>query len=288
MNINSKIESFLGESIISSNSVGGGCIADSRIIKMESGNSYFLKTLSGATGMFLNEANGLKELAKPNCIKIPKVVLADKSFLLLENIEQGVKTDSFFQNFGKALAKMHRYISNEFGFFEDNYIGATPQFNIAKGAEKLNWAEFYYQKRLLPQLNFAKQNGYATNELTKAILKLETQLPKILDESEEKPTLIHGDLWAGNYMTDKNGDAVLIDPAVYYGHREADLAMTKMFGGFTPEFYKSYQEEYPLAEGWEYRENIYLLYHYLNHLNLFGTGYYGKCMQLLTGYSNNF
>jgi len=284
MNPNHQIESFLGEAIISSNSIGGGCIADSRIIKTETGKSYFLKTLAGATNMFLKEANGLMELAKPKCIRIPKVVLADESFLLLENIEQSGKTDDFFKNFGKAFAKMHQHTSDKFGFFEDNFIGATEQFNIALGSEKTDWIEFYYQKRLLPQLTFAQRNGYATNELTNAIIKLENLMPKILDGSEEQPTLLHGDLWGGNYLCDKNGDAVLIDPAVYYGHREADLAMTKMFGGFSHEFYQSYREEYPLTEGWEYRENIYLLYHYLNHLNLFGTSYYGKCMQLLTGY----
>lgn len=279
-----QIEEFLGEKITNSNSVGGGCIADSRIIKTESGKSYFLKTHSGAPGMFLMEANGLKELAKPNCIRIPKVVLASEGFLLLEHISQGAKSANFFTEFGKAFAQMHRHTASEFGFFEDNYIGATPQYNLAQAEEKTNWPTFYFQKRLLPQLKMAEQNDYSTKQLSDGILAIGDKIEEILASSEEKPALLHGDLWGGNYMVDKHGYAVLIDPAVYYGNREADLAMTKMFGGFSPEFYSAYQKEYPLSDNWRYRENIYLLYHYLNHLNLFGGGYYGTALQLVNSY----
>jgi len=284
MSPNQQIEDFLGEKITNSNSIGGGCIADSRIIKTESGKSYFLKTHSGTPGMFLNEANGLKELAKPGCIRVPKVILADEGFLLLEQINQGSKSANFFKNFGKAFAQMHRHTANEFGFFEDNYIGASPQYNLAKGKEKSHWPTFYFQKRLLPQLKMAEQNGYSSNQLSEGIMALANKIEEILEESEERPTLLHGDLWGGNYMVDKNGISVLIDPAVYYGHREADLAMTKMFGGFSPDFYMAYQKEYPLPNNWHYRENIYLLYHYLNHLNLFGVSYYNTSMQLVNSY----
>lgn len=279
-----QIEEFLGEKITNSNSVGGGCIADSRIIKTESGKSYFLKTHSGAPGMFLKEANSLKELAKPNCIRVPKVILAGEDFLLLEQISQGVKSANFFKEFGKSLAKMHRYTANELGFYEDNYIGATPQYNLTEGQEKNHWPTFYYQKRLVPQLKMADQRGYSSKQLSEGIYALGDKIVEILAGSKEKPTLLHGDLWGGNYMVDENGKAVLIDPAVYYGHREADLAMTKMFGGFTSEFYSAYQKEYPLEKNWQYRENIYLLYHYLNHLNLFGSGYYNTALQLVNSY----
>jgi len=284
MNINSKIETLLGESISTLKKVSGGCIAESQIIKTEAGESYFLKTHGGNSDMFLKEAHGLVELSKSNCFRIPKVILTDGDFLLLENIEQGRKDKNFFNEFGKAFAKMHHHRNENFGFFEDNYIGATPQYNIAIASEKTNWAEFYFQKRLMPQLKIAEQKKLATPDLVKGIMKIENRLNEILSGSNELPSLLHGDLWGGNYLCSRSGEVVLIDPAVYYGHREADLAMTKMFGGFSPEFYQSYQNEYPLPEGWEYRQNIYLLYHALNHLNLFGFGYYSQCMQLLRAY----
>jgi len=282
--IQNKIEVFLNDTIIGDKSVGGGCISDARIIKTESGLTYFLKTYSGKPKMFLTEANGLKELTKPNCIRIPKVILTDNNFLLLEYIQQGGKPVSFFEDFGRSFAKMHHFTSNTFGFFEDNYIGASPQFNKADGSANANWTEFYYQFRLLPQLKMAEKNGIASHELCAGISALENKIDSILKGSEEPPTLVDGDLWSGNYLCDSNGKPVLIDPAVYYGHREADLAMTKMFGGFSPDFYSAYQLEFPMHEGWKYRENIYLLYHQLNHLNLFGRRYYGGTMQMIHYY----
>lgn len=285
MNIKSdiklQIENHLDAVLISSESVSGGCIADSKIIRTNSGQKYFLKTHAGNQSMFLKEANGLNELSKPNTIRIPKVILADENFLLLENIETGNKAKNFFQDFGESFARMHNYTADNYGFFENNYIGATPQYNVAEGTQKTNWAEFYFEKRILQQYKFIEANGYATSELSGLVQKLEGKIDSILSGSEEAPTLLHGDLWGGNYMCDSSGKAVLIDPAVYYGHREADLAMTKMFGGFTSEFYRSYQDTFPLKAGWEYREDLYLLYHYMNHLNLFGQSYYGTCIRLL-------
>ena len=120
--------------------------------------------------------------------------------------------------------------------------------------------------------------------MRKGISKLENKISEIIGDTNEKPSLLHGDLWGGNYMVDETGSAVLIDPAVYYGHREADLGMTKLFGGFGSEFYQSYDEEFPLQDGFEYRENIYKLYHVLNHLNLFGVGYYSQAMSLIKYY----
>lgn len=282
--IKNQIESFLNDPILSNKSVGGGCIADARVIKTESGLTYFLKTHSGKPNMFLTESNGLKELAKPNCIRIPKVVLANENFMLLEYIEQEAKPTNFFNKFGKAFAQLHRYTSQHYGFFEDNYIGASPQLNKAQGSAKTNWAEFYFQYRLLPQLKMAEKNGEATQELSVGICTLEHKTEAILKGSDEPPTLLHGDLWSGNYLCDSAGKPVLIDPAAYYGHREADLAMTHMFGGFSPDFYAAYQQEFPLPLGWQKRQNLYLLYHNLNHLNLFGSGYYGITMSLLRTY----
>ncbi|NWF49767.1 MAG: fructosamine kinase family protein, partial [Ignavibacteriaceae bacterium] len=162
--------------------------------------------------------------------------------------------------------------------------GSNPQINIPDEKEKLNWTLFYFNKRILFQLQLAERFGNATEELRKAISKLEDKIEDIIKGSEEKPSLLHGDLWSGNYMVDENGNAVLIDPAVYYGHREADLGMTKLFGGFSSEFYRAYNETYPLEDGYEYRENIYKLYHVLNHLNLFGGGYYSQALSLIKYY----
>jgi len=278
------IESILNEKIVSSKSVGGGCIADSRKITTESGREFFLKSGNKGNRMFHCEANGLKELAKAQCLRVPQVVAIADDFLLLEYIPQGNRPKCFFEEFGKNFAKLHRFQADKFGFYENNYIGATPQPNIPDKAEEKDWIAFYFNKRLLFQYYLAEKNGYATPRMKNAFSKLESKIASILQGSEESPCLLHGDLWSGNYLCDETGKAVLIDPAVYYGHREADLAMTKLFGGFSAAFYEAYHCEYPLSDGWEYRENIYKLYHVLNHLNLFGTGYLFEAEQILESY----
>lgn len=278
------IESILNEKIISSTSVGGGCIADSRKIATESGKEFFLKSGNMSNRMFQCEANGLKELAKAQCIRIPQVVAVEDDFLLLEYIPQGIRSRHFFEDFGRNLAKLHRFQSDKFGFYEDNYIGATSQPNIPDKREEKDWVAFYFNKRLLYQYKLVEINGYVTPRMKNSFSRLESKINSILEGSEEPPCLLHGDLWGGNYLCDEAGEAVLIDPAVYYGHREADLAMTKLFGGFTQDFYDSYNQEYPLSENWQYRENIYKLYHVLNHLNLFGTGYLFEAEQILENY----
>ncbi|MGQ1784295.1 fructosamine kinase family protein [Saccharicrinis sp. GN24d3] len=274
-----RISGIVNEDIVGSLSQGGGCIANSQIIKTASGKAFFLKQ-GFSNGMFPCEANGLKELEKSASIKTPKVVAVDEDFLLLEYIEQGGKSREAMFNFGCSFAQMHQYTGSNFGFYEDNFIGATPQIN----SPNENWLDFYHEKRLLYQYKLAEKNGYANTSLKNKFKSIERQLPEILSGSEERPSLLHGDLWGGNYLIDSSGNAVLIDPAVYYGHREADLAMTKLFGGFSGEFYKGYQQTLPLKDGYAYRENIYLLYHVLNHLNLFGTGYYSHAIQLMDFY----
>lgn len=176
---------------------------------------------------------------------------------------------------------MHKHASDNFGFYENNFIGSNPQINLP---QKNNWIEFYWENRLLFQYKLAEQNGYVNSEFKKSFAEFERRVPIILEGSEEKPCLLHGDLWSGNFMIDENGDPVLIDPAVYYGHREADLGMTKLFGGFDSAFYESYNETYPLPEGLEFRINIYKLYHVMNHLNLFGTGYLPQTISIINLY----
>jgi fructosamine-3-kinase len=275
-----QLEHILGEDLTGMSSVGGGCIADSRVITTKSGRKFFLKQ-GFSNGMFRKEANGLKELAKPGVIKVPGVIDCGDDYLILEYIGQGAKKKDFFEDFGHKLALLHRHHGRYFGFFEDNFIGSTPQENIPSEEEAHNWPLFYWNKRLMFQFRLAEKNGYADNTMLHLFASLEKVYEKILEGSEEPPALMHGDLWGGNYMSDSKGNPVLIDPAVYYGHREADLAMTKLFGGFSAAFYRAYEETWPLQEGASEREPVYLLYHVMNHLNLFGTGYYSQAIRLL-------
>ncbi len=278
--IQNKIESKLSEKVVSVNSLGGGCIGNALKVITESGNKYFVKHYSNSK-MHSAEANGLIELTKTGSIRIPKVISADSEFLILEFIESAARAKNFSEKLGEQFAKLHKNSSSEFGFFENNFIGSTDQINLPQSK---NWAEFYFQNRILYQFKLAENNGYSNSELRNGIKLLEEKVNYIFDGSDEPPALLHGDLWGGNYMADEKGNPCLIDPAVYYGHREADLAMTKLFGGFDSNFYKAYDEEYPLKEGWEYRENIYKLYHVFNHLNLFGSGYYGQAISLINSY----
>ncbi len=277
------IEEYFKDSISGRSSVGGGCISHAESLVMRSGRSLFMKSGS-FNDMFLREANGLRELAKAGAIRVPEVILADRDFILMEFIHSGLRKSDFFESFGRQFAMLHRYTSERFGFYENNYIGATPQMNIPNDNEANDWPAFYFNERLLFQFQLVEKNGYATEKLRKGFHLIENKIHSILKGSEEKPSLLHGDLWGGNYLSDEYGNPALIDPAVYYGHREADLAMTKLFGGFSSEFYEAYHEEFPLKEGYEFREDVYTLYHVLNHLNLFGRGYYSRAERLLWKY----
>lgn len=268
------IESAVGEKI-KGNTYGTGKI------ETESGNSFFLKSGSPSR-TYLCEANGLKELAKAESIRTAKVISAGDNYILTQYIERGSPAPGFHEEFGRQFARMHRYTGKEFGFYEDNFIGENPQLNIPSPKEKQDWTSFYFNKRLLYQYKLAERNGYVTSRLRNGFSVLESRIEEILKDNTEPPTLLHGDLWSGNYLCNSSGEVVLIDPAVYYGHREADLAMTKVFGGFPQAFYAAYQEEFPLSAGWEYREGIYKLYHILYHLNIFGTGYLSEAEYLLS------
>jgi fructosamine-3-kinase len=283
--IKKKIEEVLESNITSFTSLSGGCISNAYKITSGDNSSYFLKyNPSISDDMFIKEANGLNELAKANAIRVPQVLHFDNELILLELIQSGSKKKNFFEEFGRQFAEMHKFRSESFGFYEDNFIGSNPQKNIPDEQEKDDWVSFYFRKRILYQLKLAEKLGNSTEELRKGISKLENKINEIIGDTQGKPSLLHGDLWSGNFMVDETGSAVLIDPAVYYGHREADLGMTKLFGGFSSEFYHSYSEAYPLQDGFVYRENIYKLYHVLNHLNLFGGGYYSQAMSLIKYY----
>lgn len=276
MILKSQLETILKEQI-------RGYLPSSGKLQTESGKSYFLKS-GGKSRIYQCEANGLNELKKANTISVANVIAATDDFILTEYIEGGHSCKDFFEDFGRKFARMHRHQSDSFGFYEDNFIGVNPQLNRTSEKEKNDWPTFYFNKRLLYQYKLAEQNGYASSRFRQHFSILESKLGRILEGSEEPPTLLHGDLWSGNYLSDEQGNAVLIDPAVYYGHREADLAMTKLFGGFSPAFYAAYHEENPLPHGWQHREDIYKLYHILNHLNLFGRSYLAEAESIVEKY----
>ncbi len=276
------ISKILGKEILSVNPISGGCIANSQRVIAEDGTTYFIKNYQIAGSSILkNEANGLKELKKANAVRVPEVIYFDNEYLVLEFIEGGRKRKDFFEYFGHLFALQHKYTAEKFGFFENNFIGSTEQKNLP---QKENWREFYFENRLLFQFKLAERNGYISDEARKLFSGLENRLEEIIPDDGEKPALLHGDLWSGNYMCDSNGNPVLIDPAVYYGNREADLAMTKLFGGFDADFYNAYNETFPLCDDWKYREPIYKLYHVLNHANLFGWGYMNQALELMRFY----
>ncbi len=278
MNIK-KLEEILDDKVTSIENLGGGCISDTKKISVVSGQKFTVKLYSKDMG--IKEANGLKELEISGAIRVPRVLFADKSMLVMEYIAQGNKAGFFFEVFGKQLAALHRHQSEFFGFYEDNFIGTNPQINLPQSSD---WISFYFENRLLYQYKLAEKNGYVDNNFKNLFSKIEKRLHSILNGSQEAPSLIHGDLWGGNYIVGLNGEPVLIDPAVYYGHREAELAMTKLFGGFSELFYTSYDDTFPLLQGHEYRQGIYTLYHVLNHLNIFGQGYKPEAISLMKQY----
>lgn len=199
----------------------------------------------------------------------------DQQFLVMEYVEEGDNRTVAQQRLGEGLAQQHRITNATFGWQEDNYIGSLQQIN----SYKENWSEFYAENRLLFQTKIAFDSRLLSSQDLKQIEKLCQRLQEIIPE--ENPALLHGDLWGGNYFISTQNKPVLYDPAIYFGHREMDIAMTKLFGGFSKEFYTAYQEEFPLKKGWEERIPLFQLYPYLVHLNLFGSGYLGSIRSVL-------
>lgn len=257
----------------------GGCINNGGTIKTGKAD-YFIKWNSCASfpNMFNSEAKGLKLLSQSS-FQIPEVIdlFEGQGYdaLLLENIPRGVPSRNFWESFGQSLAEMHRITNETYGLDHNNYMGSLKQEN-----EPLdNWIDFFIARRLWPQVSLASSKGYFSNTQLDSFDQLYKKLPQLL--TNEVPALIHGDLWNGNFMINKDGKPVLIDPAVSFSHREADLAMTKLFGGFDSNFYNSYFEVYPTDPGLQDRMDIYNLYPLLIHLNLFGSGYYNQVMYIV-------
>lgn len=257
-------------------SAGGGCISDSRLITTEAGERFFVKFNSAdKLEMFEAEADGLAELAAAGAIRVPAVFgsgrAGNQAFLALEAIELRGSGDS--AELGRQLAELHRVSAPEFGWKRDNHIGATPQENGWIG----DWSEFFAERRLRFQFRLAEKRG-ANIRGAEQLLE---RIPDLVGAHKPPPSLLHGDLWGGNAAFDENGQPVIFDPAVYFGDREAELAFTEMFGGFSAEFYAAYEESWPLPVGAADRKPLYNLYHVLNHFNLFGGGYARQAQSII-------
>jgi len=229
--------------------------------------------------MFEAEAQGLEELAAPGVIRVPYVhdygVRNGEAFIEIEKLDFISARAQDERLFGEQLAALHRVTQDRFGWHRDNTIGPTPQQN----PQSDDWTSFFTAYRIEFQLALAADRGYGGELQKKGQLLLE-QLPGILAGHEPAASLLHGDLWGGNWANTPEGPAIF-DPAVYYGDRETDLAMSRLFGGFGRAFYDAYESAWPLPPGHETRNALYQLYHVLNHLNLFGTGYLGRSMELI-------
>jgi fructosamine-3-kinase len=259
--------------------VGGGCINQG--VRLTDGDrSYFVK-LNSATllEMFEAESEGLRAMAETQTIRVPEPLCFGlcnaEAYLVMEYIEMGHAGGAGSELAGRRLAAMHRSSQADFGWFRDNTIGSTPQENQANDS----WIDFWRDQRLGFQLRLAERNGYG-GSLQRKGERLMDHVHLLIDH-QPQPSLLHGDLWGGNLAYTKEGDPVIFDPAVYYGDREADLAMTELFGGFGNRFYDAYQEAWPLASGYSTRKVLYNLYHILNHLNLFGSGYLGQASSMI-------
>lgn len=263
--------------ISSHSSMGGGCINEAH--KVSDGNTeYFVKLNNLSHGdMFETEALSLQEMASQGTILVPKPVCygeTDKqSYLVLEFLKLSGRPDSII--FGQQMAAMHQVTSKQFGWSRNNTIGSTPQYNQLSD----NWVNFWRDQRLLPQLELAERNGYA-QALSPVTDKLLLNFERLFKNYQPQPSMLHGDLWGGNAAALADGTPVIFDPAFYYGDRETDIAMTALFGGFDANFYAAYKDIWPLDDGFAVRKTFYNLYHIINHLNLFGTGYLGQAISM--------
>jgi len=283
--LRARVESLLGSAVLSVTRVSGGDINDAFELGLANRRSVFLKTNPRAPlGMFAAEAAGLSFLREARALRVPEVLAVSPSdqqppFLLLEFIRSARARPDFDVTLGRGLSALHRFGAPSFGWQQGNFIGRLAQEN----REHASWAAFYREQRLEPQLCAAEAAGRAPKELRRKFEQLFEELPELVG-APEPPARLHGDLWGGNVHVDEHGAPCLIDPAVYGGHREMDLAMMRLFGGFSERVFAAYSEAFPLSPGHEARVQLYQLYPLLVHLNLFGGGYLGSLQQALSAY----
>jgi fructosamine-3-kinase len=269
------IEAATGSRIADTRGLRGGDVADARGIDLQDGRRLFVKTRSGADiRAFEVEAAGLRWLAEAGALRIPEVIAVGgpPAFLAIERIEPGPPAPDHDERLGRGLAALHRFGAPSLGLHHDNLIGTQPQPN----APLPDWPTFYGERRLLAM---ARRAGVDAS-LMRRLERLAARLPALCGPPEP-PARLHGDLWAGNAIVDERGAPVLVDPAVYGGHREVDLAMMRLFGGFSRRTFDAYAEAWPLAPGWADRVPLHQLYPLLVHVAMFGGGYVGQLERAL-------
>jgi protein-ribulosamine 3-kinase len=275
------LEIAVGAPILRVEPVSGGDINDAHAVSLGDGRTVFVKSNASADRrLFPAEARGLAFLAEPGVLRVPKVLAVSNPddtttpcFLVLEYLEPGRRVRDFDERLGRGLALFHRSGESgpgHFGLDHDNFIGRLPQSNRTHAV----WADFYREERLGAQLRLASDAGRATTRMRRELDRLLSRLGDLVGK-EEPPSRLHGDLWGGNLHVDDRGEPCLIDPACYFGHREVDLAMMRLFGGFGDRVFAAYEEAFPLADGHRQRVPLYQLYPLLVHLNLFGGSYAG-------------
>lgn len=256
----------------------GGSISSAFRVDSQRGPVFVKVETAAASDRLAAEADGLAALAASGTVRTPEVLaqgIADnRAFLIMEYIERG-DAHGAAARLGTQLAAMHGHGGGQFGWHRDNYIGSTPQPNSQRG----DWVAFLREQRLGFQLDLAARNAYRPGKENAA--RLLEGLDTFYVDYQPEPALLHGDLWGGNWFADAGGAPVIFDPAAYRGDREADLAMTELFGGFGKDFYAAYRAAWPLDAGYAVRRDLHKLYHVLNHLNIFGGGYLGQAESLI-------
>lgn len=277
------IQSKIGSPILGIKKMSGGDISSVHKIETEK-NNYVLKSNNSAQAlqMFDAERKGLELLNSADKIKTPQIIDVgskdNSSYILMEYVPARRGNNLDMNNFGQALAELHSKTPKDFGLDHSNFIGSLPQYNLRNNT----WSEFYVTQRLLPQIKMATDTGLLKGKYS------ESKMLDLLNQvaGNVSPSLLHGDLWSGNYLISMNGDPYLIDPAVYYGHNEVDIAMSRLFGGFEQTFYEAYHEILPITDGYYESMDIYQLYYLLVHLNLFGSSYASSVNRILMRYFN--
>ena len=273
----------LSEEIVSVKPMSGGSISSAYLIETKS-DGYFIKINSGpdALRMFHAEQKGLKAIYETGTIAVPRVhfvdYLEDNAVILMDFVESKLPAPEDYRHLGKSLASLHKVTQKDFGFSSDNFIGSLFQSNKVHS----DWNEFFWSERLSPQFELAIEKGL----LCRKEVPLMNESVSVFNKYSKDviPSLLHGDLWGGNYLISVDGTPYLIDPAVYYGHSMVDIAMSKLFGSFGSEFYDAYHRIMPKSENYDEEIDFYQLYFLLVHLNMFGSGYYSAVSKILKRY----